>query len=133
MEGNQMRKILSVFVLMLLISSYTLISQAEILSDPVFDSISVTISTSKTVIFDATTFEEHSSIEITRVRLYKKISNVWTYQGDLPLPTNVSVMSDNIYATADYSSYIGTGTYRLYTTFSADGYNVSRYSNTRTF
>jgi hypothetical protein len=133
MEGNQMRKILSVFVLMLLISSYTLISQAEILSDPVFDSISVTISTSKTVIFDATTFEEHSSIEITRVRLYKKISNVWTYQGDLPLPTNVSVMSDNIYATADYSSYIGTGTYRLYTTFSADGYNVSRYSNTRTY
>ncbi len=128
-----MRKILSVFVLMLLISSYTLISQAEILSDPVFDSISVTISTSKTVIFDATTFEEHSSIEITRVRLYKKISNVWTYQGDLPLPTNVSVMSDNIYATADYSSYIGTGTYRLYTTFSADGYNVSRYSNTRTY
>jgi len=133
MEGNQMRKILSVFVLMLLISSYTLISQAEILSDPVFDSISVTISTSKAVIFDATTFEEHSSIEITRVRLYKKISNVWTYQGDLPLPTNVSVMSDNIYATADYSSYIGTGTYRLYTTFSADGYNVSRYSNTRTY
>ena len=128
-----MRKILSVFVLMLLISSYTLISRAEILSDPVFDSISVTISTSKTVIFDATTFEEHSSIEITRVRLYKKISNVWTYQGDLPLPTNVSVMSDNIYATADYSSYIGTGTYRLYTTFSADGYNVSRYSNTRTY
>jgi len=128
-----MRKILSVFVLMLLISSYTLISQAEILSDPVFDSISVTISTSKAVIFDATTFEEHSSIEITRVRLYKKISNVWTYQGDLPLPTNVSVMSDNIYATADYSSYIGTGTYRLYTTFSADGYNVSRYSNTRTY
>jgi hypothetical protein len=133
MEGNQMRKILSVFVLMLLISSYTLISRAEILSDPVFDSISVTISTSKAVIFDATTFEEHSSIEITRVRLYKKISNVWTYQGDLPLPTNVSVMSDNIYATADYSSYIGTGTYRLYTTFSADGYNVSRYSNTRTY
>ena len=128
-----MRKMLSVFVLMLLISSYTLISRAEILSDPVFDSISVTISTSKTVIFDATTFEEHSSIEITRVRLYKKISNVWTYQGDLPLPTNVSVMSDNIYATADYSSYIGTGTYRLYTTFSADGYNVSRYSNTRTY
>ena len=128
-----MKKSIVTIALMILILGITQNVSTEILADPVFDSISVNVSSNKTVSFLAVTTEEHNSIEITRVRLYKKINNVWTYQGDLPLPTNVTVLSDSLSATADYSSYIGTGTYILYTTFSADGYSVSRYSNSRTF
>ena len=128
-----MKKSIVTIALMILILGITQNVSTEILADPVFDSISVNVSSNKTVSFLAVTTEEHNSIEITRVRLYKKINNVWSYQGDLPLPANVTVLSDSLSATADYSSYIGTGTYILYTTFSADGYSVSRYSNSRTF
>ena len=40
----------------------------------------------------------------------------------------------NDYSTeVDYSSYIGTGTYRVAGMFNADGHMITRYSNERTF
>lgn len=130
---SMMRKVTIILMLVFLMSSVICNVVASTLADPVFDSISTSLSSSKTVTFIATTFDDCNSISITRVRLYKRINNVWTYQGDLPLPTNATSQPDYYFATADYSDDIGTGTYRLYTTFCADGHNTSGYSNTRTF
>jgi len=128
-----MRRLIIVIILVVSLSCFTIAAIASIRADEVFDSITTTLTTSKTASFSAVTFDDCNSIGITRVRLYKLVSNAWVYQGDLPIPTNPIVQPDSYYASIDYSSYIGTGTYRIYTTFSADGHTASRYSNTRTY
>lgn len=123
--------IISLFVFLL---SYLGIASASILSDPVFESATTNLKATKNASFYAVTSSEQNSIKITRVRLYKLNSNgTWSYIRDLPIPTNEATNTVLFGAMKDYSSYIGTGTYRLYTTFCADGHYISRYSNTKTY
>ena len=66
-------------------------------------------------------------------KLYKKNGSKWNFVCSLPVPDTEAEDTILYDASADYSSYIGSGTYRIYTTFNADGHSISRYSNTRTF
>lgn len=123
-------KILS-FVLVLMIIGA---ASASIQSDPVFESATTNLRSDKNTSFSAVTSIEQNSIKVTRVRLYKQNSDgTWSYVRDLPAPTHEATNTMLFGATKDYSSYIGTGTYRIYTTFCADGHYISRYSNTKTY
>lgn len=124
-----MRIAISITLLVAIIS----IASADMLSDPVFDSASTNLNSTKIAVFNAATISPAENIKITKVRLYQKVGTVWYYAGSLPVPTTEATNAYTFSANYDYSSYIGTGTYRLYTTFCADGYSISRYSNTRTY
>lgn len=126
------KKIWAVLILIILVSTSS-ISLASMLSDPVFDAATTFLTSTKNAEFDVETSSQQGSITVTRVRLYIQNGNSWIYLGDLPVPTNVGTNTKIFSATMDYSNYIGSGTYRLYTTFCADGYSISRYSNTRTY
>ncbi len=106
---------------------------ASVLSDPVFDSVSTNLLSTKEVEFSAQTINPMSSIKVTNVKLYKLIGSSWNYVGTLAAPSYEAINKYIYGADMDYSSSIGTGTYRLLTTFCADGYSISRYSNSMTF
>lgn len=121
--------ILSIISILLIVCT----AYAGTLSDPVFDSATTTLTSIKKASFSVETSSPQASISITSVELYVMSGGAWTYVCNLPAPTKVGTNTKTFSATMDYSSYIGTGTYRLYTTFCADGYSISRYSNTRTY
>lgn len=109
------------------------IAVAGTLADNVFDYGATTLSASKTASFNAETILPAASIKVTRVQLFKKIGNVWMYIRDLPIPSDEAANTSFFSANYNYSDYIGTGQYRLYVTFTADGHDMSRYSNTATY
>lgn len=109
-------------------------TMAETMADTVFSNASTSLSSTKNAVFSAYTVNVMNSIKVTRVRLYRKnADNSWSYVRDLPAPTDEATNDQYFGASKDYSAYIGAGTYRLYTTFTADGHSMSRYSNTRTY
>ena len=126
-------RVLVSLVLFIVLTSLIHIALAGSNSDEVFDSASVFLSSTKTASFNAETTEFHNSIMVTQVCLYKKIGNTWIFQRYLPAPTTEATNLDVFTASMDYSSYIGTGTYRIHATFTADGHSISRYSNTITY
>lgn len=129
-----MKRYIVLFILFTFLFSCLGIASASILSDPVFESATTNLKNTKDAVFYAETSSEQNSIKVTRVRLYKQNGNgTWSYIRDLPVPTHEATNTMLFGATKDYSSYIGGGTYRLYTTFCADGHYISRYSNTKTY
>ena len=128
-----MRRISAIIMIITLLAILVPIASATMLSDPVFDIATINLTSTKKAYFDVETSSDQGSIEVTRVRLYQMVGNSWYYVGELPVPTKKGTNTNMFSANYDYSSYIGTGTYRLYTTFCADGYSISRYSNTRTY
>lgn len=128
-----MKKLIVIAMVTMLLVSILAIATAATLSDPVFDSATTFLTTTKKANFYAETSSVQGSIKVTRVRLYKMVGDTWSYVGDLPVPTKESTNTIVFSTSYDYSSYIGSGTYRVYTTFNADGYAISRYSNTRTY
>lgn len=126
------KQVAIILIICLVVTQYSAI--AATLADPVFDYTASNLSSSKTVSFCAETFNTVESIRVTRVVLYQKnSSNAWVYSKDLTVPTDVSYDYDYFYCNMDYSNDIGSGTYRLYVTYCAEGHSISRYSNTRTF
>lgn len=109
------------------------IAIAGTLADSVFEYGSTTLSASKTASFSAETISPVSSIKVTRVQLFMKMGIIWVYIGDLPVPSDEAINTTYFSATYNYSGFIGTGQYRLNVTFTADGYNMSRYSSTVTY
>lgn len=128
-----MKKTMCVLILLAVGIALINLASANVLSDPVFHLATTNLTASKTAVFTAITNDVSSSIRITRVQLYMKNGNSWQLIGDLPVPTDEATDFDMFSTNADYSGDIGTGTYRLLTTFCADGYSISRYSNIRTF
>ena len=129
-----MKKRYYAFALALLAAVLVVVSaSAGILADSVFDNATVSLYTSKTAHFSAETINVAASIKVTGVKLYKLVGGTWQFMQNLPVPSDET--TNNIYFSAsyDYSSYIGTGTYRLKVTFTADGHSISVYSNSRTF
>ena len=129
-----MKRYIAIIMLFVFSLSLVGIATAAILADPVFESATTNLKSTKNATFYAETSSVQSSIKVTRVRLYKQNSNgTWSYVRDLPAPTHEATNTMLFGATNDYSLYIGTGTYRIYTTFCADGHYISRYSNTKTY
>ena len=124
------RTLCIIVVIMALVIS---VASAGILSDSEFDSANAQLTNSKTVSFSAETFERKNCIKVTTVKLYKLNDNdTWTIS-NLPAPEQQATNAKQYGATMDYSSYIGSGTYRIKVTFWADGHSLSRFSNSKTY
>lgn len=107
----------------------------EINSDTVFHSITITLTTSKTALFSAYTKYTVGSIYVASCWLQKKVDSSWTYYCSLPAPSTVTYNTYGYGSSMNYSSYIPSdgNTYRVAARFVADGHNVTRYSNARSF
>lgn len=102
-------------------------------ADAVFGSATAFLSSSKTVVFDCITYDIYDRISITSVWLEKQVNGDWEYVKALTPPSYVAENMADYGAVIDYSSEIGTGTLRVGFTVDADGYSISRYSNSRSF
>ena len=111
-----------------------IISLAAINADPEFRSASITLTTSKLVVYSAMLNEEKESISVVSAYLYKEVSpDNWQFVSSLPVPSYVAYSSSSYGAYVDCSAYIGTGNYRITATYDADGYQITRNSNERSF
>ena len=134
------RKILAVFAVIVLLTAFTGPVIAEdstnqITADPVFYSITITLTTSKSALFSAYTYGIVGSIKVASCWLQKKVGDNWTYYCWLPAPTEESNNTIGYGSSKDYSSYIPSdgNTYRVAGRFVADGHHATRYSNERSF
>ena len=134
------KKFLTVLVTLALLISFTNVTIAEnvpnqINADPVFFSITITLTTSKSALFSAYTYDIMDSISVASCWLQKKVGNSWTYVRSLPAPSIVITDTIGYESSMDYSSYIPSdgNTYRVAARFVADGHHATRYSNQRSF
>ena len=102
-------------------------------ADLYFNSASAFLASDKLVVFNCVTYDIYDRIAITLVWLEQEINGQWIYVKTLPPPTYVATNTLAYGAEVSYSSYIGSGTLRIGFTVDADGYSISRYSNSRTF
>lgn len=102
-------------------------------ADSEFSIASASLSSYKTVSFSCVTYVEKECISVTSCWLQQKVNNRWKRVCDLDAPTNTATNSISFGSYMDYSSDIGTGTYRIGFTVDADGHAITRYSNERSF
>lgn len=103
-------------------------------ADAVFGSASAFLASNKLVVFNCVAYDVYNCISITDVWLEQKTDGQWVYVKDLTPPSYVATNMADYGAEVDYSTSItGTGTFRVGFTVDADGYSISRYSNSRTF
>lgn len=131
-------KAYKVFCLFLIVSifscSLAMASDVMPCADTEFLSASILFRASKDATFRATTYEEKAKISVTACWLEKENADgSWSTVRSLPAPSQYASGSINFSATAYYSSYIGSGTYRIRATFNADGHTLTVTSNERTF
>lgn len=98
-----------------------------------FQKATVALTSSKIVMFSATTVVEAASIQVTSCTLQKKAGTVWVFSGALTPPSYIASNANTYGASVDYSSSISTGTYRIKAVFSADGETITSTSNEKTF
>ena len=109
-------------------------ASAAINADPEFISASITLTSGKLVVYSANVYDEKEYICVVSAALYRKTStNDWEFMGSLPVPSYVAYNSAAYGAYVDCSAYIRSGTYRITATYDADGYQITRNSNERTF
>lgn len=126
--------LLIVTIVISLSISQSLANQIDPLSDSEFDIVTTTLKSTKSAKFDCTTYDIKNSISVTYCWLEKKATNgTWFYVCALTPPSTVHSGTFAYTAIVDYSAYIGTGTYRIWATYNADGHTVTRCSNERTF
>ena len=123
-------------VFSLFIACFAIAESYEVMpcADTEFNSATTLLKSSKQVSFRAVTYNVKSSISVTACWLEQKNDDgSWTTVCSLNTPSAVSQNDFSYSATMDYSSEIGTGTYRIRATYNADGHTITRYSNERTF
>lgn len=108
-------------------------AMAALTADAEFRSASITLTSGKLAVYSASLYNEKESVQIVEADLYQKINGDWEYVCSLPVPSHVQTNTHSYGASISYASYIGTGTYRITATFDADGYEITRNSNERTF
>lgn len=103
-------------------------------ADTEFMSTSLLLKSTKQVTFRATTYEEKDKISVTACWLEKENADgSWTTVCSLPAPSAYASESISFSTTVNYSSYIGTGNFRIQATFNADGHTLTVTSNERSF
>lgn len=123
-----------VCVLLVMISSAAVANEVMPYADLYFDSASAFLASNKLVVFNCVAYDVYNCISITDVWLEQKTDGQWVYVKDLTPPSYVATNMADYGAEVDYSTSItGTGTFRVGFTVDADGYSISRYSNSRTF
>lgn len=134
MNKQMVRSVLSlVLALMCFTASSVAADEPVPCADSVFGSASAFLASNKLAVFDCVAYDIYDRIAITLVWLEQDINGQWIYVKTLPPPTYVAVNMPAYGAEVSYSSYIGSGTFRIGFTVDADGYSISRYSNSRTF
>ena len=103
------------------------------MADTEFARATANLTSRKTVIYTLTTYEDKGVLAIESCWLMKKVDGEWTFVCGLPRPDERGSNTFTFATEVDYSSYIGTGTYRVAGMFNADGHMITRYSNERTF
>ena len=107
---------------------------AAINADSVFVSASITLTSGKLVVYSANLYGDKESISVVSADLYREVApDDWEFVCSLPVPSHVAHNVSSYGAYVDCSEYIGTGTYRVTATYDADGYQITRNSNERTF
>lgn len=125
-----------ILLLSYILSCYAIADSHEIMpyADAEFNSATTFLKSTKQVSFRAVTYNIKSSISVSACWLEQKNANgIWSTVCALKTPSIVSVNDFSYSATMDYSSAIGSGTYRIKATYDADGHAITRYSNERTF
>lgn len=103
-------------------------------ADSEFASITISLKSSKQVSFRAIANDIKKQIKVTACWLERKnADDTWSNVGTLTPPGVIAENAFTYSATVNYSSNIGSGTYRVGATFDADGHSVSRYSNERSY
>ena len=126
-------RILCVSILLLVMTSAVLAEEIVPYSDEVFDILTASLSSSKTVTFSCVAGATQKSIKMTNCWLQEKTGTSWRKVRSLEVPTTEAKNTVAYYAYMDYSDEIGSGTFRIGFTMNADGHAVTRYSNERTF
>lgn len=123
------------FVIILLSITFVASAQEAIpYADTEFDSATTVLKSNKQVSFRCATYSTKDEISVTSCWLEIENSDgSWSYVCSLPAPTAVFTNTFAYSATVDYSEYIGSGTYRVWATYDADGHSITRCSNERTF
>ena len=121
-----------VFILSLLFCVCAYADEILPFADSTFTSTSASLTTKKAVSFFLQTKETQQSIKITSCWLQKKDGNIWRFAKPLEVPSKTATNTTSYTAYMDYSSSIGSGTYRLGHIANADGHKFTRYSNERT-
>jgi len=107
-------------------------AEAMPLSSDSFVSASISLSTSGIASFSATV-RRPCTISVSRCTLQKKENGRWVYAASLTPPPNEE-NSMTYSADKDYSTNMTKGvTYRIVTTFKADGESVTKTSNSFTY
>lgn len=123
-----------VCALLTMISYTALANEVVPFADLYFDSASAFLASNKLVVFNCVAYDIHNCISITNVWLEQKIDGEWESVKSLTPPSYVAHNLPAYGAEVDYSASItGTGTFRVGFTVNADGYAISRYSNSRTY
>ena len=132
-----MKKVVScvlVCVLLTVISSAALANEVMPRADLYFDSASVFLASNKLVVFRCVTYDIYNRISVTNVWLEQQVNGYWLFVKSLTPPSYVATNMMDYGAEVNYSDSItGSGTFRIGFTVDADGYSISRYSNSRTF
>lgn len=125
---------LLICLLTVFVSTVCMADEVAPCADLYFNSASAFLSSNKLVVFNCVTYDVHNRISITSVWLEQRIDGEWEYVKSLTPPSYVAINMMNYGAEVNYSTSItGTGTFRVGFTVDADGYAISRYSNSRTF
>lgn len=102
--------------------------------DSIFTDATTTLSAGRIAYFSAGTYDRCASISVTSVVLQKKsFWGTWSDYATLTPPSAVFTNTVAYSASKNYSSDIGTGTYRLKVTYTADGHSIVRYSTEKTY
>lgn len=139
MKKNIVNKLLALLCLTCFLITILPSAIAEIpgvvqpMADTEFARATANLTSRKTVIYTLTTYEYKDVLAIESCWLMKKVDGEWTFVCGLPRPDKRGSNTLSFATEVDYSSYIGTGTYRVAGMFNADGHMITRYSNERTF
>lgn len=129
------KKIVTIIMAIMILSSITMTASAGTLADEYFLSAGITLTTTEAGSFSATTNFIVGFIRVDSCWLQKWNGSSWQYYCWLPAPTDIDTNTVSYDAYIDYASYIPNdgGTYRIGAYYNADNHTIRRYSNSRTF
>lgn len=140
LEGDKhMNKPLLRLIACLLLTLYclqaiALASEIVPYADQKFDFATTVLLSTKEVSFRAATYSTMDCLSVTACWLeIEETNGSWSYVCSLPAPTVTYTNAYAYFYTQDYSAYIGTGKYRVWATYDADGHSITRCSNERIF
>lgn len=130
---NLWQRILCIGLIFIVLAPTVVAEEIAPYSDEVFNILTASLSSTKTVTFNCVAGSVQGSIKMTNCWLQQKNGTSWTKVRALEVPTVEAKNSLAYGAYMDYSNEIGSGTFRIGYTMNADGHTVTRYSNERTF